>query len=199
MAEYGKQADDRDGARAKVKKQRPEACHRDQGNTEELDATTPSDELDSEADVECKEGEGETTFGSAEAKVVSEGKVKGAAELECADGEDRLHNQRHAFIVNWLKSVLKCDEAPYIVGAYDVRMNSAKFVRLTTITGIDYGCAQGVLSVKMHHALPQAQLVACEANATYFNWRTFRKNRDIRTVLCNLLYPPIGTSLPLAR
>lgn len=44
----------------------------------------------------------------------------------------------------------------------------------------------------MHHALPKAQIVACEANSTYFGWRVFRKNRAIHTVLCNLLYPPIG-------
>jgi hypothetical protein len=56
----------------------------------------------------------------------------------------------------------------------------------------DYGCAQGQLSEKLNQTLPKATVVSCDANAAVFGWRVFRKNRAIQTVLCNLLYPPIG-------
>lgn len=188
LAEYGKQGgadkkpntarQDKKGkkavldtadAKAEPKEEKKEKRAEKEGDEEAVDEVVDEDIEDEDGEEEAEPEVGVVEAKQAALKRKNKRLPKEVQEREAA--EMRLHDKRHAFILGWLHSIYGRSDTPYIV---------------------DYGCAQGQLSEKMHYALPKATIVSCDANATVFSWRVFRKNRAIQTVLCNLLYPPIG-------
>jgi hypothetical protein len=180
----------------------------------EADEREPEQD-DAEAELEDDdEGEEAETVASEAKQAALQRKLKKLPKevREKEAVESRLHDKRHGFILRWLKSMYNPKDAPYIVGTRSLAHTLVPHARTHTHTAqhrthvrtwlvsdararadLDYGCAQGQLSEKLHQTLPKAAVVSCDANATVFGWRVFRKNRAIQTVLCNLLYPPIGT------